>query len=88
MASEAQPRVGGIRVDVPTYLAPDDFHELLDFCVPFEDGRRCHMGVGSTRVFLVHPSRVNEANRILKKYEVEIVNGKQARPGTRGNTKS
>jgi hypothetical protein len=86
MAPEAQPRVEGIRVDVPSYLAPDDFHELIDLCVPFDDGRRCHMGVGSTRVFLVHPSRVTEANKILKKYEVEIVNGKQARAGTHGSS--
>jgi len=83
MASEAQPRVEGIRVDVPAYLAPNDYNSLTDLCILFDDGRRCHMGVGESRIFLVHPSRVAEANEILKKYDVEIVNGKQAKPGDR-----
>jgi len=73
----------GIRVDVPTYLAPEDFNTLTNLCVLFDDGRRCHMGVGETRIFLVHPSHVAEANEILRKYGVEIVNGKQLRPGPR-----
>lgn len=83
MAPEVRPGVEGIRVDVPSYLAPDDYNRLTDLCVLFSDGQRCHMGVGATRIFLVHPSRVTEANEILKKYDVEIVNGKQARPGDR-----
>ena len=80
MASEAHQK--GIRVDVPSYLLPDDFRRLTDLCLLFEDGQRCHMGVGDTRIFLVSPSRVTEANEILKRYNVEIVNGKQLRPGT------
>jgi len=83
MATEAQPGVKGIRVDVPSYLAPDDYNRLTDLCVLFDDGRRCHMGVGETRIFLVHPSHVAEANEILKKYNVEIANGKQVKPGDR-----
>jgi hypothetical protein len=83
MAAEAHPKSRGIRVDVPSYLAPDDYNGLTDLCVLFDDGRRCHMGVGETRIFLVHPSHVVEANKILRKYNVEIVNGKQARPGNR-----
>jgi len=83
MASEAQPRVEGIRVDVPSYLVPSDYNRLTDLCILFDDGRRCHMGVGESRIFLVHPSRVAEANEILKKYNVEIVDGKQAKPGDR-----
>ena len=81
MVPEAQPKVEGIRVDVPSYLVPDDYKRLTDLCVLFSDGQRCHMGVGETRIFLVHPSRVTEANEILRKYKVEIVNGKQAKPG-------
>ena len=72
----------GIRVDVPSYVDPPDFRELTNFCLPFEDGQLCHMGVGSTRVFLVHPMHVSEANKILRKYGVEIVGGRQARPET------
>jgi hypothetical protein len=69
--SEASPKVKGIRVDVPSELSPDDFRELIHFCLLFEDGRPCHFGVGETRVFLVHPSHVSEANKILKRYGVE-----------------
>ena len=83
MAPDVQPKVTGIRVDVPAYLLPDDFKRLTDLCLLFEDGQRCHMGVGETRVFLVNPSRVTEANEILKRYSVNIVNGKQVRPGTK-----
>jgi len=83
MVSEAKPKAVGIRVDVPSYLAPDDFHRLTDLCVLFDDGQRCHMGVGETRIFLVDPSHVAEANLILRKYDVEIVNGKQVRPASR-----
>ena len=82
MAPEGPAKVEGIRVDVPSYLDPTDFQELIDLCLPFEDGRLCHMGVGSTRVFLVHPLHAAEANKILKRYGVEIVRGKQARPDT------
>jgi len=83
MVSEARPKAEGIRVDVPSYLAPDDFNRLTDLCVLFDDGQRCHMGVGETRIFLVDPSHVAEANLILRRYNVEIVNGKQVRPGSR-----
>ncbi|HYA55173.1 MAG TPA: hypothetical protein VED22_00100 [Nitrososphaerales archaeon] len=83
MASEGRPRAEGIRVDVPSYLAPDDFHRLTDLCLQFDDGTRCHMGVGETRIFLVDPSHVPEANIILRRYNVEIVDGKQVRPATR-----
>ena len=82
MVPHAQPKAEGIRVDVPSYLAPDDFRRLTDLCVLFDDGRRCHMGVGETRIFLVDPSCVAEANVILRRYNVEIVNGKQARQGS------
>ena len=75
-------KVEGIRVDVPSYVDPPDFRALTHLCLPFEDGQLCHMGVGSTRVFLVHPLHVPEANVILKKYGVEIVGGRQARPET------
>ena len=84
MDSEARPSRGGIRVDVPCYIQPDDYRRLTDFCLLFEDGQRCHMGVGEARIFLVNPSRVTEANEILRRYDVEIVNGKQVRPGMRG----
>jgi len=83
MVPHAQPKAEGIRVDVPSYLAPDDFRRLTDLCVLFDDGRRCHMGVGETRIFLVNPSRVTEANVILRRYNVEIVNGTQKRQGSR-----
>ena len=83
MVPHAQPKAEGIRVDVPSYLAPDDFRRLTDLCVLFDDGRRCHMGVGETRIFLVDPSRVTEANVILRRYNVEIVNGTQKRQGSR-----
>ena len=82
MVSEGQFRAEGIRVDVPSYLAPDDFRRLTDLCVLFDDGQRCHMGVGETRIFLVGISHVAEANVILRKYDVEIVNGKQVKPGS------
>ena len=72
MNPEASPKVKGIRVDVPSELSPDDFRELIRFCLLFEDGRPCHFGVGETRVFLVHPSRISEANKILKRYGVEV----------------
>jgi len=87
MTPEVQPKVRSIRVDVPSYLAPDDFHGLTDLCIPFDDGRWCHMGVGETRIFLVNPSHVAEANRILKRYNVEIVGGKQVRPGEQVSAK-
>jgi len=77
---DAHPKIEGIRVDVNSYLVPDDFRRLTDLCVLFDDGRRCHMGVGNTRIFLVHPSHVTEANEILRKYNAEIANGKQVRP--------
>jgi hypothetical protein len=83
MATGAQPKVEGIRVDVPSYLAPEDYNRLTDLCIRFDDGQRCHMGVGETRIFLIHPSHVSEANEILKRYSVEIVNGKQVKPGDR-----
>jgi len=83
MVPHAQPKAEGIRVDVPSYLAPADFRRLTDLCVLFDDGRRCHMGVGETRIFLVDPSRVTEANEILRRYNVEIVNGTQKRQGSR-----
>lgn len=83
MATGAQPKVKGIRVDVPSYLAPDDYKGLTDLCLLFDDGQRCHMGVGETRIFLVDPSHVAEANKILEKYNVEIVNGRQVKPGDR-----
>ena len=83
MVSDIQPKAEGIRIDVPSYLFPDDFKKLTDLCLLFEDGQRCHMGVGETRVFLVHPSRVTEANEILRRYNVKIVNGKQVRQGKR-----
>ena len=83
MVSDAQLKAEGIRVDVPSYLPPDDFKRLTNICLLFEDGQRCHMGVGETRVFLVHPLHVTEANEILKKYNVKIVNGKQVRQGLR-----
>lgn len=63
--------VRGIRVDVPSEMTRDDFNELIGFCVRFDDSRLCHMGVGETRIFLVDPSHVVEANRILKRYGVE-----------------
>ena len=81
MASESPVGVEGIRVDVPSYLDPIDYRELTHLCIRFEDGQLCHMGVGSTRVFLVHPVHVLEANKILKRYGVEIVRGKQERFG-------
>ena len=81
MTPRAEPKVEGITVEVPSYLVPDDYNRLTDLCVRFDDGMRCHMGVGDSRVFLVRPSRVVEANEILKKYGVEIVNGKQVKPG-------
>lgn len=79
---EGPGKVEGIRVDVPSYVDPPDFRELTHLCLPFEDGQLCHMGVGGARVFLVHPLHVSEANKILKKYGVEIVGGRQARPET------
>ena len=81
VASRAEPKVEGITVEVPTYLVPDDYNRLTDLCIRFDDGMRCHMGVGDTRIFLVHPSRVAEANEILKGYGVVIANGKQVKPG-------
>ena len=83
MAAKPRPKGEGIRVDVPGFLAPDDYNRLTDLCLLFDDGQRCHMGVGETRIFFVHPSHVAEANRILKKYNVEILNGKQVKPGVR-----
>jgi hypothetical protein len=79
MAPEGPAEVEGIRVDVPSYLDPTDYRELTHLCIRFDDGQLCHMGVGSTRVFLVHPLHVREANKILKQYGVEIVGRKQAR---------
>ena len=81
VASRAEPKVEGITVEVPTYLVPDDYNRLTDLCIRFDDGMRCHMGVGDTRIFLVHPSRVAEANEILKAYGVVIANGRQVKPG-------
>jgi hypothetical protein len=81
MVPGGEPKVEGITVEVPSYLVPDDYNRLTDLCIRFDDGMRCHMGLGDTRVFLVHPSRVTEANEILKRYGVEIVGGKQVRPG-------
>jgi len=81
MVQGAEPKVYGITVEVPSYLVPDDYNRLTDLCVRFDDGMRCHMGVGDSRVFLVRPARVAEANEILRKYGVEIVNGKQVKPG-------
>lgn len=78
MASEVPSEVKGIRVDVPSEMARDDFNELIDFCIPFDDGLRCHMGVGETRVFLVHPSHATEANKILKRYGVEVAKTHQS----------
>jgi hypothetical protein len=81
MAPEGPAEVEGIRVEVPSYLDPTDYRELTHLCIRFDDGQLCHMGVGDTRVFLVHPLHVLEANKILKRYGVEIVGGKQARLG-------
>ena len=81
MASSARPKEEGITVEVPSYLVPDDYHRLTDLCIRFDDGMLCHMGVGDSRIFLVHPSHVAEANVILKTYGVEIVNRKQVKPG-------
>jgi hypothetical protein len=81
VASRAEPKAEGITVEVPSYLVPDDYNRLTDLCIRFDDGLRCHMGVGETRIFLVHPSRVVEANEVLKGYGVVIANGKQVKPG-------
>jgi len=81
MAHRVEPKIEGITVEVPSYLVPDDYNRLTDLCIRFDDGMRCHMGVGDSRIFLVHPSRVAEANEILKRYGVKIVNGKQVKPG-------
>jgi len=79
MVPEGPAEVEGIRVDVPSYLDPTDYRDLTHLCIRFDDGQLCHMGAGSTRVFLVHPLHLLEANKILKRYGVEIVGGKQAR---------
>jgi len=81
VSSIPEPKVEGITVEVPSYLVPDDYNRLTDLCIRFDDGMRCHMGVGDTRIFLVHPSRVAEANEVLKGYGVLIANGKQVKPG-------
>ena len=52
-------------------MTRQDYNGLIDHCVPFDDRLMCHMGVGETRIFLVHPSHVAEANKILKRYGVE-----------------
>jgi len=83
MDSEVRQKAKGIRVDVPSYLVPDDYERLTNLCLLFEDGQRCHMGVGDTRIFLVDASSVTEANEILRRYDVQIINGKQVRPGIR-----
>jgi len=79
MVPEGPAEVEGIRVDVPSYLDPTDYRDLTHLCIRFDDGQLCHMGAGNTRVFLVHPLHLLEANKILKRYGVEIVGGKQAR---------
>jgi hypothetical protein len=58
-------------VDVPSEMTRGDFNELIGFCVPFDDNRLCHMGIGETRIFQVDPSHVVEANEILKRYGTE-----------------
>jgi len=77
------PKVKGIRVDVPSELARDDFQKLIDLCIRFEDGLQCHTGVGETRIFLVHPSHITDANKILKRYGVEIVTTPEGGPHMR-----
>ena len=71
MVPKVEPSVRGIRVDVPSEMARNDYNELIGFCVRFDDGRLCHMGIGETRIFLVDPSQIVEANEILKRYGAE-----------------
>ena len=71
VVSKVESSVKGIRVDVPSEMTRSDYNELIGSCVRFDNGRLCNMGVGETRIFLVDPSHIVEANQVLKRYGVE-----------------
>jgi hypothetical protein len=60
-----------VAIDKSNFLSSIDYARLMKYCLPFEDKQFIHYD-NMNRLFLIHPSHINSANRILKNYNVHI----------------
>lgn len=69
MTTQAQD--GPIPVILDKYIEPEDFKKLLRASVPFIDRQGWHKDAGRT-IMQIDPSKIKEANEVLKKYNIHL----------------